>query len=80
MNPVRDSYMMKIKLNLFKSKGDFWLELDWLIFKVSFVTFVILLAVDLILPGLVTNWLNPIWLLIISVILGIIFQAKMNIK
>lgn len=67
---------MKIKLNLSQSKENFWLELDWLIFKVSFVIFVILLVVDLILPGFVTNWFNPVWLLIISIISGIIFQAN----
>jgi hypothetical protein len=62
---------MKIKVNLFKEKN-FWRGLFQLFFRFSFGYFLVLWLVDLILPGFVTNWFNPIWFLIIAIISGII--------
>jgi len=68
---------MNLKLNFFKKAEDsFWLGLTRIIFRISFITFIILFAVDYFLPGFVTNWFNPIYLLIIVVVLGIIQLQK----
>lgn len=67
---------MKIKLNFFQPKQNFWLELCRLIFRVSFLTFTVLFIVGYLIPGFVTNWFNPIWLLIIAIISGIIVVTK----
>ena len=63
---------MKLKIEFFNSKKDFWPRLSKVIFRISFITFVILFAVEYFLPGFVANWFNPIWLLIIALISGII--------
>jgi len=63
---------MKIKVNLFTKKNNFWRELARLIFQTSFITFCLLFIIDLLMPGFVTNWFNPIYLLIISLICGTI--------
>jgi len=63
---------MKIKINFFKPKEHFFLGLARIIFRIATVTFIVLLLIDYILPGFVTNWFNPIWLLIIAIIAGII--------
>lgn len=67
---------MKIKLNLFGKKPDFWPELSALIFRVSFVTFLVLFAVDYAFPGFVSNWFNLVWLLILAAVCGIVSQAE----
>ena len=69
---------MKIKLNLFGKKWDFWRELAAVIFPVSFITFLALFAVDYVFPGFVSNWFNPVWLLIIAAVCVIIQQDKFS--
>jgi len=43
-----------------------------LIFRVSLVTFLFLLTLEYVFPGFVTNWFNPIWILILSLFCAII--------
>ncbi|HLC89754.1 MAG TPA: hypothetical protein VJG65_02215 [Patescibacteria group bacterium] len=57
---------------IFRRKDDFSTKLLNSIFRFSFILFVVLFLVDLILPGFVTNYFNPIWLLILAIISGII--------
>ncbi len=54
----------------------FRLALAQVIFRVSFVTFASLFFLDLLLPGFVTNWFNPVWILLIALITSIISQDK----
>lgn len=37
-------------------------------FKFSALLFMIMFVTEYFLPGFVTNWFNPIWLLLISII------------
>ncbi len=67
---------MKVKLFFFKSKNDCWSALGRMLFQISFITFTIFFIVDYIFPGFVTNWFNPIWLLIIAIISSIIVITK----
>lgn len=63
---------MKFKFNFFeKAEDDFWFGLSQIIFRISFITFIVLFVVDYFLPGFVTNWFNPIYLLIIALVSGI---------
>jgi len=63
---------MKLKFNLLKKKENFWRQLSTIIFRVSFVSCLVLFIVDYLIPGFVTNWFNPIWLLIVALISGLI--------
>lgn len=64
---------MKLRLNFFnKDKNSLWFSFGRIIFRISFITFIVLFITDYFLPGFVTNYFNPIWLLIIAVISGII--------
>ncbi|MFA5022234.1 MAG: hypothetical protein WC508_04115 [Patescibacteria group bacterium] len=67
---------MKVKINLFQLQSNFWLELNQLVFRASFITFTILFVLDFLLPGFVTNWFNPIWLLPIVLITALIQREK----
>jgi len=69
---------MRINFNIFKTKPekDFWFTLAQSIFRIFFVTFVIFFIVEYIFPGFITSWFNPIWLLIIVIISGIISLLK----
>lgn len=62
-----------IKDNL---EENFWFKLDLIVFRAFFLTFLALFIVDYFLPGFVTDYFNPIWLLIISIITGIIAITK----
>ena len=62
-----------MKLPFFKFKTQpLWYGIIKLIFQVSFVTFAILLILEYFEPGFATNWFNPLWLLILAVLSGII--------
>ena len=63
---------MKIKLNLLHQEEKLFYGLIEVIFQTTAITFIILLAIEYLLPGFVTNWFNPIWLLITAIISGII--------
>jgi hypothetical protein len=57
-------------------QNNFWDDLLALIFRFSFFLFLVLFAIDFVLPGFVTNYFNPIWLLLIALVSGIIFSIK----
>lgn len=63
---------MIIKLDLIKDETDFWKGLVSIIFRFTASTFFILVIIEYLFAGFVTNYFNPIWLLIIAVISGII--------
>jgi len=63
---------MKIKVNFFKPKENFWLGLSQIVFRISFILVIFLFVMEYIFPGFVTSWFNPIWVLIITIISGII--------
>ncbi|MFA6215182.1 MAG: hypothetical protein WC768_01270 [Patescibacteria group bacterium] len=67
---------MKIKLNFFKRKTRLWVEIVQEIFEIAFMAFVIFYAIDYFLPGFITNWFSPIWLLILALISGIIANTN----
>jgi len=54
----------------------FWLGLSQVIFPISSVTFVALFFAEYLEPGFVTNWFNPVWLLILSLFSGILATTK----
>jgi hypothetical protein len=47
------------------------------IFRVSLLTFVGLFVVEYVEPGFVTNWFNPVWVLIIMLMSGILATRKL---
>ena len=61
-----------------KYKKEFWFDLIEIIFRISFVTFGFLFVIEYVFPGFVTNWFNPIWLLIIAIFSGIITSLINN--
>lgn len=67
---------MKIKLDFLKQKEKFLKGLLEIVFRVSALGFVVLFIIEYIIPGFVTSWFNPIWLLIIAIISGIIVTTK----
>lgn len=64
-----------MKLRFF-SKANFWQQINQSIFRVSLITFLILFLVEYLEPGFVTNWFNPVWLLIITIVSGILVITK----
>ncbi|MAF13859.1 MAG: hypothetical protein CMI53_03130 [Parcubacteria group bacterium] len=67
---------MKMKFDFLQYEEKFWYGLAELVFRFTFIGFAVLLAIDYLVPGFVTNWLNPIWLLIIAIISAIILITK----
>lgn len=65
-----------MKFSFWKKEINFWTELNQLIFRTSFILFVIIFIVEYIFPGFVTNWFNPVWFLIIAIISGILLVVK----
>jgi len=64
-------------IGFFKKTGNnFYLALTELIFRFSFAVFVILFLAECLVPGFVTIWFNPVWLLIVSSVTGIITITK----
>lgn len=47
-----------------------------LVFRVSLATFMLLFFVDYLEPGFVTNWFNPLWLLLLAVVSGMMSQGS----
>jgi len=45
------------------------------LFKASFIMFIVLAVLEFFIPGFVTNYFNPVWILIISVFSAIISIA-----
>jgi len=60
--------------NFFHHRHNYWREIFFLIFRAAFCLFALFFIVDYVFPGFVTNWFNPIWILIIAVISAIISQ------
>jgi len=46
------------------------------IFRVSSVLFMVLFMADYLVPGIVTNWLNPVWILMIAIVSGILAVSQ----
>jgi hypothetical protein len=67
---------MKLK-NILKS--DLLLELNQIIFKAAFLSFILAVIFEYFAPGFVMNWFNPIWLLLVSIINVILAVLKDNI-
>jgi len=65
-----------MSFNFFKKKVNFWQGLSKVVFRVSFILFLIIFIVEYLYPGFATNWFNPIWFLIISLISVIILVTK----
>ncbi len=63
-------------MKFFNRQTDFTQGLIDIIFKISSVTFIIFFVVEYFLPGFVTNWFNPIYLLIFAIISAIIIVRK----
>lgn len=61
---------------LFANKSTFFSQLNQIIFRIFFAVFMILFIIEYIEPGFVTNWFNPIWLLIITIISAIIVTVN----
>lgn len=68
--------MRRVKINFFQPKEHFFLDFIQVIFRVFSVTFIIFFVVEYFLSGFVTSWFNPIWLLIIAIISGIILTLN----
>lgn len=60
-----------MKLGIFKKDGFFY-QLAKIIFRISLIIFLILFVIETILPGFVISWFNPVGMLIIAVVSGII--------
>jgi hypothetical protein len=67
---------MKIKFNFFQTKTNFWLNLNQLIFRFTFIIFIFFFIIDYFLPGFVTNWFNPLPLLFIALISAMISTLR----
>lgn len=66
---------MRVKVDFFeqiKKEENFLRGLIEIIFRITFISFTVFFILEYFLPGFVTNWFNPIWLLIIAIISGII--------
>ncbi|OGY43440.1 MAG: hypothetical protein A2729_04700 [Candidatus Buchananbacteria bacterium RIFCSPHIGHO2_01_FULL_39_14] len=57
---------------IFQSKTKIFPAVAKIIFYYSFFIFLILFLLDYLAPGFVTNYFNPVYLLILAVISGII--------
>lgn len=60
----------------FKKKSDTTTEIFMVIFRVSGLLFGVLLVAEVLIPGFVTSWFNPIWVLIIAGISGILAHTR----
>jgi len=67
---------MRLKIDFLKQEEKFFLGLVEIIFRFTFITFLVLFILDYLVRGFVTNWFNPIWFLIIALISGIITALK----
>lgn len=63
-------------MRIFFKEEKFFYGVVEIFFQVSFISFLLLFIADYIFPGFVTNWFNPIWLLIFSIICTIILFTK----
>jgi len=59
---------------IFLHSNKFCREAARRVFRVSILVFIGLFIGECFLPGLVTNWFNPVWILIIAIISAIISQ------
>ncbi len=50
-----------------------------LFFRVFFLLFLVLFFAEVIFPGFVVNWLNPIWFLFLAAIFSIISIYNKNL-
>jgi hypothetical protein len=51
-------------------------DLTRIIFRLSGLAFLVLFVLDYFQPGFVTNYFNPIWLLILALASGIVLVTK----
>lgn len=52
----------------------------FIFFKVYFFFFLIFLGLEAIFPGVITNYFNPIWLLIVALFCSIISHINIKLK
>lgn len=66
-----------MKFNFINSENrEFNKSVCRLVFRYSLVSFIFFSCVDLVLPGFVTNYFNPFWLLLIAIFSGILAIDK----
>ncbi len=66
---------MKLSLLHFfkkRQRSQLRFELAAAVFRVSLVAFLLLLVIDFLEPGFVSNWFNPLWVLLLVVVSGIL--------
>lgn len=67
-------------MNFFKlfklQRPPLWYTVSTMVFRLSFVSFAAAALAEYMVPGFVTNWFNPAWLLILAVISGILVVTK----
>ena len=52
-----------------------WPDYIGMVFRVSAGLFMTLFVAEYAVPGFVTSWFNPLWLLIIATVSGVIFVS-----
>lgn len=68
-----------MKINFIKQKPKIWPAYNLAIFRVTAVLFMILFTADYFIPGFVTNWLNPIYILLIALLSGLLAVSEDSI-
>ena len=66
---------MKLSLLHFfkkRQRAELRYDLARAVFRVALVTLILLLVVDFFEPGFVSNWFNPLWVLLLVVVSGIL--------
>lgn len=65
-----------MKIDFIKQKPKIWTAYNLAIFRVTAILFMILFIVDYFIPGVVTNWINPIYLLLIAILSGMLVVSQ----
>ncbi len=62
--------MISLLEKIFFKKEGFFSQLAKIIFRISLITFIVLFLAEYVEPGFVTNWFNPILILLLALITG----------
>lgn len=65
-----------MKINFLIKRESVGLIYSLAIFRVSSVLFMVLFTADYLVPGIVTSWVNPIWILIVAMLSGILAVSQ----
>lgn len=68
-----------MKVNFLHQKPKIWPAYNLAIFRVTAVLFMILFIADYFIPGVVTNWINPIYILLIAILSGMLAVSQDSI-